>query len=31
MPLWLVFVVFTGRENHKRMADDDAPKPSVSS
>jgi ATP:ADP antiporter, AAA family len=27
--LWLVVVVFTGRENKKRMADEDAPKPSV--
>jgi AAA family ATP:ADP antiporter len=26
--VWLVVVVITGRENHKRMADDDAPKPS---
>jgi ATP:ADP antiporter, AAA family len=27
--VWLVVVVIAGRENQKRMADDDAPKPSV--
>lgn len=25
--VWLVVVVIIGRENHKRMADDDAPVP----
>lgn len=27
--VWLVVVVIAGRENHKRMAEDDAPKPSA--